>query len=296
MWLPINYDEPLFRPPSEANSLIIQLTKGCSHNKCAFCEMYTSKEFSIKSDDQIKEQIDIAYKYLGETVRKVFLADANALVIGFDKLKETIEYLRSKFPKIRRISAYALPSDLSRIGLDKLKMLNEYGLDIVYVGIESGNDKVLRMINKSESLESTKDGISLAHQAGIKTSVMIINGLGGRALSNEHAIDSARLISELQPFYLSSLVLSFPFGLDHFKSRISQPFEMPNQIELFKELYLFIDNLELKSTIFRSDHASNYLPLKGVLGKDKVSILTKLKSAIEMPNQSNLRAEWARGL
>ncbi len=296
MWLPIEYDEPLFRPPSEANSLIIQVTKGCSHNKCAFCEMYTSKVFAIKTFEQIKHQIDIASKYLSEEVRKIFLADANALVVGYELLEKTIIYLKEKFPKIRRISAYALPSDISRIGAEKLIKLKELGLDLLYIGIESGSDNVLSLIKKSETKQSTFLGISLAHKSGIKTSVMILNGVGGKSLSKEHAIESAKLINDLQPYYLSTLVLSFPYGIDHFIKRIDSDFEMPNQKELFEELQMFIQNLELTSTIFRSDHASNYLALKGILNRDKEALLQKLDLAINNPNLSNLRPEWARGL
>ncbi len=280
MWLPINYDEPLFRPPAEANSLIIQITKGCSHNKCSFCEMYTSKRFEIKSFEEIISQIDIAYSYLSEEVRKIFLADANALVGGFELIKNTILYLREKFPKIRRISSYALPSDILRLGEKNLLILKSLGLDLLYIGIESGSDSVLQLINKSESKESTIAGINMAHSLGIKTSVMILNGIGGKKYSEEHALESADIINQVQPYYLSTLVLSFPFGIDHFKSRISDDFDMLNQIELFKELHTFLYNLNLDSTIFRSDHVSNSLILKGVLNKDKESLLNQIKTAL----------------
>ena len=286
---PINYEQPLFRPPSEANSLILQITSGCSWNKCAFCEMYSSKSFRIKPFDKIKTEIkQIANSDL--KFNKIFLADGDAMVLSAEKLSEIINELNKKFTKIRRISTYARPSDFARKSLEELKELKSMGLDLAYVGIESGDDELLQLINKGETYKST------AKEAGIKLSVMILNGLGGKELSKQHAIRSARLLNEIQPEFVSTLVLSFPFGEQHFKKSYASKFTMMNQLELIEEMRIFIENTKLSQTVFRSDHASNYLVLKGILSKDKETLLEKIDYVLNNPQLANLRKEWQRGL
>lgn len=174
----IDYDEPLFRPPSEAYSLILQVTLGCSWNKCAFCEMYTSKKFTLRSEDEIKHEIQrAAVIYPG--VQKIFLADGNAMVLSSQRLLGILEAIKENFPGVRRVSAYALPGDILAKTPDQLKALREAGLQLVYVGIESGDDEVLRMIDKCESANSTVEGLLKVQEAGIDCSVMIVNGLAG---------------------------------------------------------------------------------------------------------------------
>ena len=291
----ISYNEPLFRPPSEASSLILQVTFGCSWNKCVFCEMYTSKSFKVKSFDKLKEEIE-QIKTSGLKFKKVFLADGDAMVLSAEKLSRIINELKNNFQKIRRISVYARPTDFSKISLQELKELKSVGLDLAYVGIESGNDELLNRINKGETYKSTVEGLQKARDAGIKLSVMVLNGLGGKELSTQHAIDSAHLLNEVQPEYLSTLVLSFPFGIEHFKKGYIHKFNQLNTLELIEEMRVFIANTQLNQTIFRSDHASNYLVLKGILPRDKESILQKIDYVLNNPQLANLRKEWQRGL
>ncbi len=292
---PIEYDGPLFRPPAEANSLIFQITLGCSWNKCAFCEMYTNKRFRVrKEEDVIREIRDTALVY--PNVRKFFLADGNAMVLSAAKLLKIIDAINRSFPKAHRISAYALPKDIAAKSLDELIALKEAGLGLLYVGIETGDDKLLRLVNKGETFESTEQGLLLAKQAGIKLSVMILNGLGGLKYSRQHAINSAKILNIVQPEFASTLVLSFPFGEDHFRQRFSGDFVRMSLLDLIREMEIFIDHTELDSTIFRSNHASNYLVLKGTLSRDKHRLLNEIRSALENPAAAHFREEWERGL
>lgn len=291
----MDYDYPLFRPPSEATSFIFQLTHGCSWNKCVFCEMYTTKKFTVKKPEAIKSEIE-KIKLSGITFNKIFLADGDAMVLSTERLLKILEELKAAFPNLRRISAYARPKDIKAKSLLELKELKHAGLNLLYTGLESGDDMVLKIMNKGETIQSMTEAMIKCKQSGIKSSVMIINGLGGKQFSVQHALNSARLVNEIQPEYLSTLVLSFPFGIKHFQSRLQMDFTMLNTTELLDELGLFIANTNLDCSIFRSDHASNYLVLKGVLGKDKDSILKKISDAIHNPDETTLREEWQRGL
>ncbi len=291
----IEYDYPLFRPPSEANSLILQVTYGCSWNKCAFCEMYTSKQFRIKKHEQIIREIEILSKEYSQ-VNKVFLADGDAMVLKTSKLLNILKALQNAFPGLRRVSTYAKPKDLLNKSINELTELKDAGLNLIYTGIETGDDELLKLINKGESYSSAAKGMINCKKSGIKSSVMIINGLGGNKLSKQHAINSARLVNEFHPDYLSTLVLSFPYELAHFKKRIDFDFTPLSTIELIEELGLFISQTNLESTIFRSDHASNYLVLKGILERDKELLLKKIYKVIQNPQNTTLREEWQRGL
>ena len=291
----IQYDEPVFRPPSEGYSLILQPTIGCSWNCCAFCEMYASKKFRVKSEEEIFSDIDNATNY-NPDVRKVFLGDGNAMVLSTDKLLNILNYLNEKIKSLSRVSAYAIPKDMKNKSIDELRLLREAGLKLIYVGLETGDDGLLKTINKGETVESMIASMQKAKEAGIKSSVMIINGLGGKRYSGLHAVNSAKLINAIQPEFLSTLVLSFPYGVKHFQKRFGGEFEEMNILGLLHEQHSFVANLELESTIFRSDHASNYLVLKGILNRDKQSLLDKLQCAIDAPEMANLRQEWQRGL
>ncbi len=291
----IHYSEPLFRPPSEGRSLILQITDGCSWNNCAFCEMYTSKKFSVKNEDVLFSEIDSLSSYSSQ-IRKVFLADGNAMVLSYDKLMRILEKLNNTFPNLIRISAYALPKDIVAKTDIELKALANAGLKLLYTGIETGDDELLKLINKGETQQSTIDGLVAARNAGIKLSVMILNGLGGKVYSNQHALNSAIIVNKVQPEYLSTLVLSFPLGIDHYKNRFTGDFMEMSKIDLITEMGVLIKNLELENTIFRSDHASNYLILKGILNRDKDKLLLRINNVLANPQFSNLRPEWMRGL
>jgi radical SAM superfamily enzyme YgiQ (UPF0313 family) len=292
---PIKYDEPLFRPPSEAFSLILQVTIGCSWNKCAFCEMYTSKKFRVRSEEDVLKDINAARQW-NPDLRKVFLADGNAMVLSSGRLMAVLFPLNDRFSKLSRISAYSLPKDLENKSVKELTELKNAGLTLIYVGIETGDDEILKLINKGETFESTINNLSKAKEAGIKISVMILNGLGGKKYSVQHALNSAKIINAIQPEFLSTLVLSFPFGMDHYKTRFKGTFEALDRSGLLKEIYLFISELRLENAVFRSDHASNYLILKGNLSRDRERILSQIETAIQNPEVTNFREEWQRGL
>ena len=294
MSFPIQYHEPLFRPPSEARSLILQITLGCSWNKCSFCEMYTSKRFTARKEEDIFTEIDAFIPYANQ-IKRIFLADGDPLVLSNKRLLRILEKLNTTFPNLQRVSTYASPTNLSKKSNSELKDLFDAGLTLLYVGIESGDSEVLKCIQKGETFETTIEGLNKSKAIGMNSSVMIINGVGGTSLSNQHAVNSAKVLNETQPKYASTLVLTAHKGLDHYKKRFLGDFNELNQVELFSELELFMKHLELNETIFRSDHASNQLVLKGVLGKDKQKFLTQIQQALERPELANLRGNYLRG-
>ncbi|MET4024781.1 radical SAM superfamily enzyme YgiQ (UPF0313 family) [Marinobacter sp. MBR-99] len=294
---PIEYVEPVFRPPSEAKSLILPVTNGCSWNQCTFCEMYTQpqKKFRARKPDDIRRDIARAAEAF-ESVPRVFLADGDAMVLPTRRLLEILADLKQAFPGLRRVSSYCLPRNLAKKSVEELTELREAGLGILYVGMESGDDEVLRRINKGETWESTRSALEKIKLAGLTSSVMVLNGLGGEVLSRQHAINTATLCNETQPDYLSTLVVSFPQGEDRFRAGFGDDFVPLSQQGLFEEIKVFLEHLELNSTVFRSDHASNYLVLKGTLGRDKQRLLGEVNLAIRDPGAAPLRAEWMRGL
>ncbi|MFC2104579.1 radical SAM protein [Bacteroidota bacterium] len=284
---PIKYDEPVFRPPGEARSAIVQATIGCSWNKCAFCEMYTSKKFKARSLKELKTEIKtLSQIYKG--VKKVFLADGNAFVLSANKLIPILNEINDQFGKLQRISSYALPKDILSKTESELIELRNLGLKLLYIGIETGDDDLLKLIDKGETFNSTVEGILKAHKAGIDTSIMIINGLGGKKYSEQHALKSAEIINKVNPKFLSTLTLSLPYGLEHFQNRFEGEYKQQTIVELFKELKLFIVNLDVENVIYRSNHVSNNLPLQGTLSKDKYKLIEQLNTAIKlMPEDVN---------
>ena len=302
---PLNYIEPVFRPPSEWKSLILQVTNGCSWNKCSFCDMYTdeNKKFRPKKIEDIEKEI-VTIAQSGLPTGRVFLADGDAMMLPFKRLKEILELIQLHLPQVTRISSYCLPRNLTNKTVEQLAELQALGLKLVYVGCESGDDEVLALINKGETYQSSVVALNKIKQAGMKSSVMILNGLGGPELSKQHALNSAKLMNETQPNFLSTLVVSFPMGEQRFAEQFSkefngrsrQPFRQLEQHELFAEMEVLLSNLELTKTVFRSDHASNYLILKGTLGKDKQRLLSQVQMALQQPGVIPLRQEWQRGL
>ncbi len=292
----LNYIEPVFRPPSEWQSLIVQVTNGCSWNECTYCEMYqdSQKQFSFKSESEILKELQ-SVKQSGAQVRRIFLADGDAMTLSYRRLELIMQQINQVFPDLQRVTAYCLPRNVSNKTVSELADLREKGLSMVYVGIESGSDEVLARVKKGETYLSSKNALQKLHDAGIKTSVMVLNGLGGQTLSQQHISDTAALMNETQPHYLSTLVVSFPRGEARFRDAFPDYVAM-NRTELFSELHDFIAQLSLQRTIFRSDHASNWLPLKGTLPKDQQAMLANLKMAIDSPESINLRPEYMRGL
>jgi radical SAM superfamily enzyme YgiQ (UPF0313 family) len=293
----IRYIEPVFRPPSEARSLILPVTNGCSWNQCTFCEMYTApqKKFRALDEAKVLETIANTGRVLGDEVRRVFLADGDALVLPTHRLLKILEAIGEHMPSVTRVSSYCLPRNLKRKSVEELKELKDAGLGMAYIGAESGDDTVLEKVNKCETFDSTLDALNKLSEAGIRRSVMILNGLGGEVLSDQHADNSARLANAAQPEYLATLVVSFPQGEERFRAGFPE-WSPLDQTGLFREMERFLSALELKKTIFRSDHASNWLVLKGTLSADKDRLLDQVRQAIARPEQAPLRPEWARGL
>ena len=297
MVIRLPYIEPVFRPPSEARSLILQVTNGCSWNNCTFCEMYTQaqKRFSLKPQSEIEAELD-AVARTGSPVRRIFLADGDAMTLSFRRLKLILEAVRRYLPDVQRVSSYCLPRNLKSKTVEELAELKALGLVLFYVGCESGDDLVLKRVNKGENFETSLSALQKIKAAGSKSSVMILNGMGGRRYSEQHALNSARLMNEAQPEYLSTLVVSFPAGVDRYQAGFRGEFETLDQPGLFQEMFWLLDSLELENTIFRSDHASNYLVLKGTLNRDKPRLMQLVRDALERPGSAGLRPEWMRGL
>jgi radical SAM superfamily enzyme YgiQ (UPF0313 family) len=295
--IPIRYVEPVFRPPSEAESLILPVTDGCSWNQCTFCEMYTApqKKFHARDEAEVMESIRLTGERYGDQVRRVFLADGDALVLPTRRLLTVLEAIRAHMPAVRRISSYCLPRNLRKKSQQEIDELAAAGLSMVYVGAESGDDRVLAAVNKGETFETTREALDKLGAAGITRSVMILNGLGGRVYTRQHAENSARLANATQPEYLATLVVSFPQGEQRFRADFPE-WEPLDQHELFVEMEQFLLQLKLRRTVFRSDHASNWLVLKGTLGADKERLLAQVRQAIAAPTEARLRPAWARGL
>ena len=294
---PIRYVDPVFRPPSEAESLILPVTDGCSWNKCTFCEMYTApqKQFRARDSEETLQAIRRCGERFGRDIRRVFLADGDALVLPTRRLLEILVVIREHLPAVRRISSYCLPRNLRKKSAAELSELASAGLSMAYVGAESGDDEVLARVNKGETYASTCEALNKLQQAGIRRSVMILNGLGGKTLTASHATNSARLANETQPEYLATLVASFPQGEDRFRAAFPD-WQACDQRELFMEMEAFISALELSRTVFRSDHVSNRLVLKGTLGSEKSRLLTEIRAAITAPDAARLRTPRATTL
>jgi radical SAM superfamily enzyme YgiQ (UPF0313 family) len=294
---PIRYVEPVFRPPSEADSMILPVTDGCSWNHCVFCELYTApqKRFRARDEREVLESIRRTGERYGDQVRRLFLADGDAMVLPTRRLLAYLEAIRTHLPAVRRISSYCLARNLRRKTVDELKELCDAGLRLAYLGAESGDDTVLALAHKGETFESTRAALDKLGEAGITRSVMIINGLGGETHSVQHADNSARLINATQPEYLATLVLTLYNGGTRFRAAWPD-WQALSQTGLFLEMERFLSGLELRRTVFRSDHASNWLVLRGTLGADKARLLAQVRTAIEQPDATSLRPAWMRAM
>lgn len=277
----MNYNMPLYRPPSEAYSLIIQATLGCSHNKCTFCDMYKTKKFIIKPIEQIKKEIDY-YRESVKSAPRVFLADGDALIIEFEMLKEIVVYIKERFPECNRISMYGSPKSILLKSENELKELKKIGVFLIYLGLESGDEEVLKSVNKGVSIKEIIDAGLKVKEAGIKLSVTAIAGLGGKALSDNHAINTGRAISIIQPEYFSILSLMYNKNTELYKNIEDGSFTPLENFEILNEIKKIIQNIDAESNIiFRSNHASNYLSLEGTFPKDKNKIICEIETALE---------------
>ena len=295
--IPIHYIAPVFRPPSEAQSLIIPVTNGCSWNRCTYCEMYTApqKKFGVHDEAGILHAIQRCGEQFAHRVQRVFLGDGDAMALSTRRLMTLLESIRRHLPGVRRVSSYCLPRNVRNKSVQELRELHQAGLTLAYIGAESGDDTVLQRVNKGETFDSTCDALNKLGEAGITRSVMLLNGLGGATLSQPHALNSARLANATQPEYLATLVVSFPQGEARFRENFPE-WNPLHQTDLFREIELLLEALDLRRTIFRSDHASNWLVLKGTLGAEKERLLAQVRHAINHPESAPLRQEWQRGL
>lgn len=290
----MNYEGAIYRPPSEARSLIIQATIGCSHNKCRFCGMYKDKKFRIRALDEIKKDITDA-KSIYKSVYRLFIADGNALAMSTPDLLVILKHISFTFPDCERVGIYATPKDILRKSVTDLESLKNSGLGVIYLGIESGNPEVLKRVEKGATREEIIAAGKKIMGTDIKLSVTIISGLGGHLLSKEHAIDSATLVNAISPDYLGILTLMIEEGAPIKEDIRNGSFTLLSPNEVLKELLIFLENINLKGpTLFRSNHASNYIPLGGVLPNDKSRLIKEIKEALL--DDSNLKQESWRQL
>jgi len=292
----IEYEGTLYRPPSEADSLILQATVGCSWNRCAFCAMYREKQFRVRPIEELDTEIRWARDRMGTGVRKVFLADGDALIAKPSYLHAILDRLRTAFPRLRRVSCYASPQALHVRTVDEMVALREAGLTQYYLGVESGHDTVLeRMVKGVDSAEMIRVATK-AKDAGIKLSAMILLGAGGPELSLEHARESGRVISAIDPRFVSTLVVTpvdgTPLGDDFARG----DFVEMDPIALTRELREFVAHTDVSGAVFRSNHASNYLPMGGTLPKDKARIVETLDAVLDAPDAAPFTPEHFRGL
>lgn len=299
------YAEPIYRPPSEAYSLLIQATVGCSSaaaGRCAFCSSYVfhetmpEKKFRVRSAHEVLEDIEIARDHYGPGVEKIFLLDSNAMVIKTPELLKIVKKCYESFPALKQVSCYACAGDILRKSDEELKELREGGLNLVFVGLESGDEEVLKLMNKGATVQEQIDAVVKANRARIRTSVTVIIGLGGRKMWKQHAVNTGKAATAMNPTYFSALTLMVVPGtpLDGMIKR--GEFELVSDpIEVLKELELMIRNINAPGPlVFRTNHASNYLPLAGTLPRDKEALLGTILGALNDPRL--LRPEYLRGL
>jgi len=290
----LNYDAPLYRPPSEARSLIFQVTLGCSFNECSFCDMYRSKQYSERSWDEIKMEIDMMAKKVPDT-RRVFLADGDALNLDADYLVKIVKYIYDKFPNLERISCYAMPMNLLKKTPEELKKMHDAGLNMLYLGIESGSDIVLKKVTKGATSKTIIKSVNKAKDAGYVMSCMVILGLGGRKYSKEHVQGTAEVISACSPQYVGALTLYLENGIkDEFLQKYNGEFVRLNDDEALEELEGLLRGIETKDEIvFRANHGSNAYTIKGTFPQDKQKMLDQITWLKEHPEV--VRPQGLRG-
>lgn len=289
----MRYEGSIYRPPSEAWSLIVQATIGCSHNKCSFCNMYKDKKFRIRNTKDIIEDLSEARR-LYKSIKRIFLADGDALIIKTSELLKILEHIRTTIPECERVGIYASPKSVGTKSLEELKILKNAGIGIAYLGLESGSDEILERIDKGASSYEIIEAGKKIREAGILLSVTLISGLGGKELWKEHSIKSAEAISKMKPDFLGLLTLMVYNGTKLYEEIGKEEFQLLTPKEVAIETAELIKNLDCEGCVFRSNHASNYLSLKGTLNKDKELLLNQLYEAIE--GEADFREEFLRGL
>ncbi len=279
----LNYSYPLYRPPSEAKSLILQITEGCSYNKCSFCGMYIKKRFALKPVDEIKREIDTLPETLRRGVRRIFLADGDAAIYPTEGLLEILDHINSRFPELERVSSYAGPSAILQKSTEEWEALKNKKLTLLYFGLESGNSDVLKIMNKNMDAEEIKPKVKQIQQTGIRFSVTAILGGGGLKFSKQHALDTARWISDVNPAYFGLLTIFLKRKKNYFEN-----IGTPTIGDLLNEAFLLVESINTKGMVFRSNHISNMFILRGTLSEEKHEVLNQLKTAEKILTESGL--------
>jgi radical SAM superfamily enzyme YgiQ (UPF0313 family) len=290
----MDYEGLIIRPPSEAYSLLLQVTVGCSHNKCSFCGTYRQKKFKIKPMEQIETDLTEAKSF--GSVEKVFLCDGDALIIPQPRLEELFKLINLNLPTIKRIGTYANAKSILRKSVGELKKLRELGLKIIYLGVETGNIELLQKISKGATYEQMVEAAHRIKEAGIALSVTVILGLGGIEKSVEHALDTAKILTDMDPDYAGALTLMLVPQTPLYEDYMAGRFVLPDKFGFIRELYLIIANSNFTNCYFTSNHASNYLPIKAYLPLQKENVLKLIGSVIDEKDMKRIRPEHLRGL
>ncbi len=271
----IHYEGRVFRPPSEAYSLIVQVTIGCSHNKCTFCDMYKEKQFRVRKLDEVKADFDAARAQY-RRVDRIFLADGDALMCRPEHMAEILRYIKKLFPECERVTSYGSPASILCKKQEDLNMLHELGLEMIYLGLESGSDEVLTRINKGETADEIVRAGLMVKTAGMKLSVTCIAGLGSLELSEEHAIKTAEALSRMKPEYIGLLTLLFELETPLMRDWQEGRFYLMNPIEIAHETLILLEHIDAEGSVFRANHASNYVNLAGTLNRDRDAMCSRL--------------------
>lgn len=289
----MRYEGKLYRPPSEARSYIVQATIGCSHNLCTYCDMYRDKQFRVRSLDEVLADISMAGRTYPGT-GKVFVADGDALIMDIDRWLAILSACRMAFPRLQRVSCYATAENLLEKTPAELHALREAGLEMLYIGPESGDDVTLKRIVKGGTFAEHVEAAKRAHEAGIRLSVIVLLGAGGVDRSLEHARETARLISLMDPDYVGALTLTVIPGTPQERMVEKGHFQLPGVPQLLQEMRTIVEHANPTDTVFRTNHASSYLPIAGRLPTDREKILTAIDMALD--GSIPLRPEFMRGL
>lgn len=292
----MRYEGNVFRPPSEARSYILQCTVGCTHNRCTFCAMYKDKKYHVRPMAEIKEDIKMAKRYYHD-VEKVFLADGDALAMVTTDLIEILGELYQAFPSLKHVGIYASPDSIIEKEIAELTALKAAGLTIAYLGVETGDPELLQDIRKGVTYDEMLEAGKRIRRAGILLSVTVLLGLAGRTpQAAQHAVNTAKICNEMNPDYIGALTLMLVPKTELYRRMERGEFELPGPFEILDEMRILISNLEVKETEFRSNHASNYLPIKGRLPQDKEKMLALINDIIKKNDRSYLRPDYLRAL
>lgn len=276
----IEYEGRVFRPPSEAYSLIVQVTIGCSHNKCTFCDMYKEKKFRIRKIDEVKADFDAARAQY-RRIDRIFLADGDALMCRAEHMAEILRYIKQVIPECERVTSYGSPASILCKKQEELDELHRLGLEMIYLGLESGSDEVLKRINKGETADEIIRAGLMVKQAGMKLSVTAIAGLGGDTLSHEHAVKTAEALSRMKPEYIGLLTLLFELETPLMRDWKEGRFHLLTPEEIAAETLVFLEHIDSEGSVFRANHASNYVNLAGTLNRDREAMCARLRQALE---------------